>query len=253
MKGCGAMRLNVGNFNIYIAKDYDEMSKIGAGIMASQVLLKPNSTLGFATGSTPIGMYKELIRLHKEGILDFSDVTTYNLDEYYPIKRSNDQSYFYFMHENLFNHINLKSSNINVPNGEVADIQNECDIYEKKLRESGIDMQLLGIGNNGHIAFNEPGDAFDDATHVVTLTQSTIEANSRFFNNASEVPTQAVSMGIGSIMTAKRLLFLAHGAHKAAAVKEMLYGSITPQMPASAIRMHRKVDIVLTKDIYELL
>jgi len=247
------MRLNVGNFNIYIAKDYDEMSRIGASIMASQVLFKPSSVLGFATGSTPVGMYKELIRLHKEGILDFSDVATYNLDEYYPIKRSSNQSYFYFMHDNLFNHINLKPSNIHVPNGESANIQEECNTYEKRLRTQGIDMQLLGIGNNGHIAFNEPSDAFDDATHVVSLAQSTVEANARFFNDKSEVPTQAVSMGIGSIMSAKRLLFLAHGAHKAPAVKEMLYGAITPQMPASAIRMHRKVDAVITQDIYELL
>ena len=247
------MRLKVGSFNISIAKDYDEMSKIGAQIMASQILFKPNAVLGFATGSTPVGMYKELINLHKQGILDFSQVTTYNLDEYYPIKRGNDQSYFYFMHDNLFNHINLKSNNIHVPNGEAADIQQECDSYEQRLRASGIDMQLLGIGNNGHIAFNEPSDAFDDTTHVVSLTESTIEANARFFNDASEVPKQAVSMGIGSIMTAKRILFLATGENKAEAVKQMFYGPITSQMPASALRMHRKVDVVLTKDIYDII
>jgi len=247
------MKFSVGNININVADSYEQMSKLAADVMAAQILFKPTSVIGLATGSTPVGLYNELSLKHKSGLLDFSQVTSFNLDEYYPIKRENNQSFYYFMYDNLFKHINIPSENIHIPNGEAADIHAECKTYEDKLRAAGIDMQLVGIGNNGHIGFNEPADIFADGTFMVNLTQSTIEANSRFFKEISEVPTKAVTMGIGSVMSAKRVLFVANGAQKAEAVKQMLYGEITPQMPASALRMHRKVDMFITKDIYDLL
>jgi len=247
------MKFSVGNISVHVADNYEEMSVLAANMMAAQILFKPTSVLGLATGSTPVGLYNELSKKHKSGILDFSQVTTFNLDEYYPIKQANDQSFYYFMYDNLFKHINIPKENINIPNGEAADIQHECKTYEEKLRAAGIDMQLVGIGNNGHIGFNEPADSFADSTFMVELTQSTIEANSRFFNDISEVPAKAVTMGMGSVMTAKRILFVANGTQKADAVKKMLYGEITPQMPASALRLHRKVDMFITKEIYDQL
>lgn len=248
------MRFHVGNFNVYVADNYEVMSGIGAHIMASQILSKPSPVLGLATGSTPIGLYSRLIDLHIKGILDFSSVTTFNLDEYYPIKRANHQSYHYFMYDHLFSHINIPPQNVNVPNGESADIAEECTSYENRIKASGgIDMQLLGIGRNGHIAFNEPSSAYDGATHCVNLTQDTIEANARFFDDISEVPAKAISMGIGTIMSAKRILMLATGENKAEAVKAMLFGEITPQMPASALRFHQSVDVIITKDIGDLI
>ena len=214
------MYYDLGNLKIFVEDSYEEMSKKGAEVIAAQVVEKTDSVIGLATGSTPVGMYKELARKHKEETLDFSCTTTFNLDEYYPIKRANDQSYYYFMYDNLFNHINVPSDKINLPNGEAADIEEECASYEKKIKAAGgIDLQLLGIGNNGHIGFNEPDGFFEKDTHVVNLQQNTIEANSRFFDSVDDVPKQAVTMGIKTIMSAKKILMLVNGEKKADIVK----------------------------------
>jgi glucosamine-6-phosphate deaminase len=243
------MMHQIGEFNVYIEKDYDSMSKVGARILAAQVTLTPRSVLGLATGGTPVGAYKELVRMHRAGELDFSAVTTFNLDEYYPISRQNNQSYYYFMHDNLFAHVNIPSGNINIPNGEAADAAEECAAYEKKLAAAGgVDIQLLGIGVTGHIAFNEPAEAFEPFTHVVDLAEKTIAANSRFFASADDVPRQALTMGIKSIMSAKRILLMASGADKAEVIAKMILGGITPSLTASVLQLHPRVDVVLTED-----
>ena len=189
-----------------VCEDYDELSKKAAEFVSAQIMLKPNCNLGLATGSTPIGMYKNLVDMN----LDFSEVTTFNLDEYYPILRSNPQSYHYFMTEHLYKWVNLKKDHIFIPNGETKDPAQECIDYEKAIAEhGGLDLQILGIGQNGHIGFNEPSATLNSYTHITDLTQNTIEANSRFFNSIDEVPTKALTMGIATIMRANRILLLA--------------------------------------------
>ena len=230
---------------IYRAKDYEEMSRRAAGIVSAQIIMKPDCVLGLATGSTPIGLYKQLIEWYRNGDLDFSGVRTVNLDEYKGISRENDQSYYYFMHQNLFDHVNIPAGNTHLPDGMELDSEKECRRYEELIQSMGsVDLQLLGIGHNGHIGFNEPADAFDKLVHCVNLTQSTIEANKRFFASAEEVPRQAYTMGIQTIMRSKKILIIANGEGKADIVRDAFFGPITPMVPASVLQLHNDVTLV---------
>ena len=227
---------------IYKAKDYEEMSRKAAGIVSAQIIMKPDCVLGLATGSTPVGLYKQLIEWYRNGDLDFSGVRTVNLDEYKGISRENDQSYYYFMHQNLFDHVNIPAENTHLPDGMEPDSEKECRRYEELIQSMGsVDLQLLGIGHNGHIGFNEPADAFDKLVHCVNLTQSTIEANKRFFASAEEVPRQAYTMGIQTIMRSKKILIIANGEGKADIVRDAFFGPITPMVPASVLQLHNDV------------
>ena len=227
------------------ATDYVDMSRKAANIVSAQVIMKPNCVLGLATGSTPIGLYKQLVEWYNKGDLDFSEVMTVNLDEYKGLSRDNDQSYYYFMHQNLFDHVNIPAENTYLPNGMEPDSQKECQEYTDLLQSlGGVDLQLLGIGHNGHIGFNEPGEAFDKQVHCVNLTQSTIEANKRFFASADDVPKQAYTMGIKTIMQAKKILIVASGEDKAEIVRDAFFGPITPKVPASVLQLHNDVTLV---------
>lgn len=228
------------------AKDYDELSALTSNMIAGQILLKPNSVLGLATGSSPIGTYKELVNMYKRRILDFSKIRTVNLDEYVGLDADNKQSYRYFMNTNLFDHINIKKENTFLPNGMADDINAECDRYQKVLEGlGGADLQLLGIGANGHIGFNEPGDCFTTNVYVEKLTQSTIDANSRLFDEGETVPTHAITMGIGSIMRAKKILLIA-GAEKKEIVEQAMNGKVTPAIPASILQLHENVTVIIS-------
>ena len=231
---------------LIVAKDYNDVSRKAANIIAAQVILKPDCVLGLATGSTPIGTYKELIKGYENGDLDFSLVKTANLDEYRGLEKTNDQSYDYFMKDNLFNHININFENLNIPNGEKPDAEEECARYEAVVKAmGGQDLQLLGMGHNGHIGFNEPADEFVKETHCVDLQESTIQANKRFFEKVEDVPTQAYTMGINTIMQAKTILVIVSGADKAEIVKKAFFGPVTPQVPASILQMHPNVIVVV--------
>ncbi|MFQ5807205.1 MAG: glucosamine-6-phosphate deaminase [Phycisphaerae bacterium] len=231
---------------IIITETFDEMSKLAAQMVLRQVLKKPTSVLGLATGSTPIGTYKELVRLHKEEGLDFSKVITFNLDEYLDLPPSHEQSYRYFMDQHLFNHINLDLKNIHVPYGHAEDVEEFCAWYEEEIKRcGGIDLQILGIGGDGHIAFNEPGSSLGSRTRLKTLTKQTIEDNARFFDKPESVPRFAITMGVGTVLEAKEIIMLANGAKKAAIVAEALEGPITAQVSASALQLHRHVTVVL--------
>ena len=230
---------------IYMTEDYQTMSRKAANILSAQIILKPNSVLGLATGSTPIGMYKQLVIWYEKGDLDFAQIKTVNLDEYVGLEPTHEQSYRYFMQHNLFDHVNINPANTNVPDGLVADPQAECDWYNQTIRKlGGIDIQVLGMGHNGHIGFNEPGNAFELETHVVDLSERTIQANARFFASADEVPRQAMTMGIKSIMMAKKILMLVSGEDKAEAVWKAFAGPVTPQVPASILQLHPYVTLV---------
>jgi glucosamine-6-phosphate deaminase len=230
---------------IYQTKDYDEMSRKAAGMIAAQVIIKPDSVLGLATGSTPIGIYKNLVEGYQIGDLDFSRVKSVNLDEYRGLPREHDQSYYYFMYAHLFQHINIDLNNVNVPNGMEPDSEKECARYDQVIESmGGVDLQLLGLGHNGHIGFNEPDAVFAKGTHCVDLAKSTIEANKRFFCSADEVPRQAYTMGIGNIMHAKKILLVVSGKEKAAILKEALTGPVTPKVPASILQLHNDVVVV---------
>ena len=230
---------------IYKAKDYADMSRKAANIVSAQVIMKPNCVLGLATGSTPIGLYKQLVEWFRKGDLDFSEVMTVNLDEYKGLSRENEQSYYYFMHQNLFDHVNIPAGNTHLPDGMEPDSEKECRRYEELIQSMGsVDLQLLGIGHNGHIGFNEPADAFDKLVHCVNLTQSTIEANKRFFASAKEVPRQAYTMGIQTIMRSKKILIIANGEGKADIVRDAFFGPITPMVPASVLQLHNDVTLV---------
>lgn len=230
---------------LYKAKDYDDMSRIAANIISAQVILKPDCVLGLATGSTPIGMYKRLIEGYKNGDLDFSDVKSVNLDEYRGLPRDNDQSYYYFMYNNLFKDINIKLENTNVPDGTELDSDKECARYDAVIESmGGVDIQVLGLGHNGHIGFNEPDTEFAKTTHCVDLTESTIEANKRFFADVNDVPRQAYTMGVQSIMRSKTILLLVSGEAKAQILHDVMCGPITPRVPASILQMHGDVIVV---------
>lgn len=234
---------------IIVDEDYKEMSKTAADMMASQIILKPDSVLGLATGGTPIGFYKELVNLYKQGKFSFKEVKTFNLDEYYGLDKSNPQSYHYYMMENLFKHIDIDLENVNIPDGTAKDIDEECRAYEDKIRKAGgIHMQLLGIGINGHIGFNEPDVKFEAITHLVNLDEETIEANSRFFSSIEEVPRSAISMGIKTIMHSKKILLLAAGSEKAQVIERMINGPITPELPASILQLHPDVTLIVDKE-----
>jgi glucosamine-6-phosphate deaminase len=229
------------------ASNYNEMSRCAANIIAAQITLKPDSVLGLATGSTPIGTYKLLVESYQQGNLDFSKVRSVNLDEYCGLDGSHDQSYRYFMNTNLFNRVNIDMANTNVPNGIATDLEQECKRYDRLLEElGGVDLQLLGIGHNGHIGFNEPNEFFDKTTHVVDLKQSTIDANSRFFEKIEDVPKRAITMGIKSIMSAKKVLLVA-GADKKDIIERALFGPITPQVPASVLQFHNDLIVVVSE------
>lgn len=230
---------------IYKAKDYKDMSRKAANIISAQVIMKPNCVLGLATGSTPIGTYDQLVEWYNKGDLDFSEVTTVNLDEYKGLPRTNDQSYYYFMHQHLFDRVNIDPERTNVPNGMEPDAEKECGRYEELIRLlGGVDLQLLGLGHNGHIGFNEPGEAFEKETHCVDLTESTIEANKRFFASADDVPKQAYTMGIKTIMQAKKILIVVNGENKADIVERAFFGPVTPEVPASILQLHNDVTLV---------
>ena len=227
------------------AKDYDDLSRKAANIISAQVLLKPDCVLGLANGSTPIGNYKQLIEWYEKGDLDFSAAKSVNLDEYRGLTKDNDQSYYYFMYNNLFKHININMENTNVPDGTEPDSEKECSRYENVIEAyGGVDLQLLGLGHNGHIGFNEPDKDFPRTTHCVDLTQSTIEANKRFFASVDDVPKQAYTMGIGTIMKARKILLVVSGADKAQILHDVLCGPVTPEVPASILQLHSDVIVV---------
>jgi glucosamine-6-phosphate deaminase len=232
-----------------ILDSYDAMSKEAASIVADRLRRKPNLVLGLATGSTPLGLYQELIRMHKEEGLSFAKVTTFNLDEYVGLPRTHDQSYYYFMWENLFKHIDIDPRYIHVPDGMANDVESHCEWYDNEIRKwGGIDLQILGIGANGHIAFNEPGSSLGSRTRIKTLTEQTIKDNARFFTAMEEVPRLAITMGIGTIMEAKEVILLANKTSKADAIKSAVEGPITHMVPASIIQMHRKAYVIIDKD-----
>lgn len=230
---------------IYKVKDYEEMSRKAASLIAAQVIAKPDCILGLATGSSPVGTYQNLIKAYKNGDLDFSNVKSINLDEYKGLSPENDQSYRYFMNTNLFDHINIDKANTHVPNGLEPDAEKACNEYNEIIAQSGgIDLQLLGLGPNGHIGFNEPDSVFIAGTHCVDLTESTIEANKRFFESADDVPRQAYTMGIQNIMSAKKIVVVVSGANKAKSLAKAVNGPIDPQVPASILQLHNDVVIV---------
>ena len=232
---------------IYVTEDYSAMSRRVADILAAQVILKPDCVLGLATGSTPVGAYKQLVERYKNGDLDFSQTRSINLDEYVGLAPGHSQSYRYFMQSNLFDHVNINPDNTHVPNGLADDPAEECRRYNDIIRRLGpIDLQLLGMGHNGHIGFNEPSDSFERETHVVDLTETTIQANARFFASADEVPRRAVTMGIQAIMQAGKVLVAVSGKDKAEIVKAAFTGPVTPRVPASVLQMHP--DVVLVGD-----
>ena len=230
---------------IYVGKDYQDVSRKSANIMSAQIIMKPNAVLGLATGSTPVGLYKQLIEWYNKGDLDFSQITSVNLDEYKGLSGDNDQSYRYFMNTNLFDHVNIDKTRTYVPNGLEEDSDKACADYNEIIRSvGGIDIQLLGIGGNGHIGFNEPGEAFEKETHCVDLTESTIKANARFFESMDEVPKQAYTMGIKNIMQARKVLLIVSGEGKAEILDKVLYGPVTPQVPASILQLHNDLTVV---------
>lgn len=236
---------------VIVTKNYEEMSAVAANMVAELIAAKPNCVLGLATGSTPEGMYANLVRGYKEGKIDFSAVRSVNLDEYFPIKPENDQSYRYFMNKNLFDHVNIDKANTYVPNGQAEDPQAEGARYEKIIDDlGGADLQILGIGQNGHIGFNEPDEVLIAGTHLEDLTEDTIKVNSRFFASVDEVPKQAFSMGIGSIFKARSIVIMASGANKHNAVAKMLEGNVTTFCPATLLNLHPNVTLICDEAAY---
>ena len=230
---------------IYKTKDYNEMSRRAAAIISSQIILKPDCVLGLATGSTPIGTYEHLVEWYNQGDLDFSKVTTVNLDEYKGLPRDNDQSYYYFMNHHLFSKVNIDKNKTFLPDGTEPDSETACRKYNEIIHATGgVDLQLLGIGHNGHIGFNAPGDIFEKETHCVTLSDRTIQATTRFFASEKDVPRQAYTMGIQTIMAARKILLVVSGEDKAAAVNAAFFGPVTPQVPGSILQFHQNVILV---------
>ena len=239
---------------VVVTKNYDELSKVAANEMAEVIKNKPQAVLGLATGGSPVGMYKELIKMNQAGEIDFSKVITINLDEYVGLSGEHPQSYRYFMNDILFNHINIDKNNTYVPNGLATNIEEECIQYDAKIAAlGGTDVQLLGVGNNGHIAFNEPAEALVSGTHLTGLTEDTIKANARFFDSIDEVPKTALTMGLGGIMKSKKIIVIASGESKAKAVKEMVSGKISTKVPSSMLQMHRDVTVIVDEAAAKLL
>ena len=234
---------------IYVEDNYQKLSKKAAYILASQIRLKPDSVLGLATGDTPLGMYRELVAMHQNEDLDFQEIKTFNLDEYYGLKKENPQSYHYYMMENLFKHVNIQKENIHIPDGQAPNIEEACALYERMIKQmGGIDLQILGIGRNGHIGFNEPDVKFEATTHLVQLDEDTIQANARFFDSIDKVPTQAISMGIKTIMQTKKIILLASGKEKGEVIQRALEGKISPEVPASVLQLHNDVIVILDQE-----
>jgi len=222
-----------------IFSTYDQMSRAAAEVIANCLNAKPNAVLGMATGSTPLGVYRELVKMYQQGQIDLSHVTTFNLDEYVGLPITHEQSYHHFMHENFFRHVNIPPQNIHIPSGTTTNYRAFCEWYEKRIVEAGgIDLQILGIGSDGHIAFNEPGSSLSSRTRLKTLAKQTIEDNARFFPKADDVPIYAITMGVGTILEARQILLLANGANKAQAVAEAIEGPVTSMITASALQMH---------------
>ncbi len=231
---------------LIIEKTYEDMSRRAADVIAEVMTAKPDCVLGLATGSTPIGLYADLVSDCKEGKISFADVDTYNLDEYRGLAGDHDQSYRYVMNVNLFDHVDIDKARTHVPDGSMADADAACAAYEEAIESAGgVDIQLLGLGHNGHIGFNEPCDEFPKATHCVTLTESTIQANSRLFDSIDDVPREAYTMGIGTIMKAKKILVVANGEGKADIVKRAFFGPVTPEVPASILQFHPDVTVIV--------
>lgn len=230
---------------VIIAKDYEDMSDKAFEVMAEVVKKNPRAVLGLATGSTPLGLYRRMVEDHEKNGTSYREIRTVNLDEYAGLDYSSDQSYVYFMRENLFDHVDIDLKNTNIENGKAADRQAECDRYNRLLAETQQDIQLLGIGSNGHIAFNEPGTPFGSVTHIVDLTESTIKDNSRLFDSIDEVPRQAFTMGLKNIMNAKKVLILANGANKAKAVYGLVKGQVTENVPASVLQLHPDCTLIV--------
>ncbi len=240
--------------NIYRVKNYEDMSRRAAAIVSAQIVLKPDCVLGLATGSSPEGLYQNLVKQYQDGDLDFSRVTSVNLDEYKGLAPDHEQSYRRFMNDHLFDHVNIDKDRTFVPDGLNEDSEKVCSAYDALIaRTGGIDLQLLGLGNNGHIGFNEPADAFTCGTHCVELTQSTIDANKRFFASEDLVPRYAYTMGIGNIMAAKKILLIVSGKGKAEALQAALTGPVTPKVPASVLQLHPDVVVVADEDALELI
>ncbi|MDR2036060.1 MAG: glucosamine-6-phosphate deaminase [Coriobacteriales bacterium] len=240
--------------NIQVCKDTNSIGKAAATMFAAEIINNPRCVLGLATGSTPLPTYNALIELNDAGIVSFETVRSFNLDEYVGIPRSHEQSYYSFMFENLFSRVNIKPDNVQVPTPASTDLNDDCVAYDAAIDAAGgIDIQLLGIGHNGHIAFNEPTEVFPFGTHIVDLTESTIEANTRFFDCAEDVPKKAMTMGIGSIMKARSIVLIATGAGKAEAVKAMIKGEVDPQCPASVLQLHPNVTVFLDAEAASLL
>lgn len=236
---------------VIICDNYDEMSREAAKIVAGQIMLKPNCVLGLATGSTPVGMYNELCKMYDDGKIDFADVTSFNLDEYYPLADDNEQSYHRFMNENLFDRVNIKKENTNILNGLAENPDEECRAFEEKIKKSGgIDLQILGIGENGHIGFNEPSAKLNTKTHLTALTSSTINANSRFFDSIDEVPDRALTMGIATILKSRKIIIMASGAAKHRVVNAMLNENIDTDIPATVLNLHDDVVLICDKAAY---
>ena len=239
---------------VKIVENYQEMSRLAAILLAAEVIENPHTILGLATGSTPVGLYKELITMYQNGKLDFSDVKTFNLDEYVGLAAEHEQSYHYFMKKNLFEHINMKEENIHIPRGDAADISEEALRYEQEIQKTGkIQLQLLGLGENGHIGFNEPADSFSVQTGEIVLADSTIEANQRFFERREDVPKTAISIGIGTIINAEKILLVACGEKKAKAVKSVVEGRVTPHVPGSILQFHPHVTVIADRAATALL
>jgi len=234
---------------VVIQRDYEQMSKVAAQVVVEVLNAKPNAVLGMATGSTPLGLYQELVRLHNEEQLDFSRVTTFNLDEYVGLRVDHPQSYHYFMHEHFFKHVNIPRQNINIPSGTTSNYPAFCEWYEARIEEcGGIDVQILGIGSDGHIAFNEPTSSLSSRTRLKTLSKMTIDDNARFFDRREDVPIYAITMGVGTILDARKLVLVASGKAKARAIAQAVEGPVTSMVTASAIQMHQDATVVVDEE-----
>lgn len=234
---------------VIIQSDYAQMSRVAARMVVEVLNAKPNAVLGMATGSTPLGLYQELVRLYKAGEVDFSRVTTFNLDEYVGLPTNHPQSYHYFMRENFFNHVNIQPQNINIPSGTTDNYPAFCEWYEQRIEEcGGIDLQILGIGSDGHIAFNEPTSSMRSRTRLKTLAKQTIDDNARFFERREDVPVYAITMGVGTILDARKIILLAGGASKASAIASMVEGPVTSMVTASALQLHPDTKVIVDEE-----
>lgn len=239
---------------LIVVDNYEAMSRKAANMVAAQILLKPESVLGLATGSTPLMTYQFLIKLYKDETINLDGVTTFNLDEYVGISKGNENSYHYYMEENFFKYVNIKSENQHIPDGNATNLEAECFSYEKKIKsKGGIDFQVLGIGNNGHIGFNEPDLKFEAVTHPINLDDETIKANSRFFESEAEVPKKAITMGVRTIMNSRKVILLANGQNKTETIYKAIYGKIDPHLPASILQLHPDVTFILDREAASLI